>query len=271
LPRIPSQAFTFQNRPTGMHILDLTARILLVVAHLAVVLGLVFIGFRHFDNIWTGIATATLYLLLPYTAQMVGDVVHVVPAALLVWAIALYRRPIAAGVLLGVAIGMIPPYPAFLLPLWVAFYWQRGLLRFVGGVVATVVVLTVVSKLYSPQWFFIEQIKLMFSRPDPDLVEGFWKTNPQFIRVIVVAVFLVLCSGLAIWPAQKNLGTLIGCSAAVMLATQFWYAEGGLLYMNWYLPLLLLTVFRPNLENRVALAALREVRLMKRRSGQMAA
>jgi len=61
---------------------------------------------------------------------------------------------------------------------------------------------------------------------------------------------------MAIWPAQKNLGTLLSCSAAVMLGTQFWHAPSGGLYVAWYLPLLLLTVFRPNLEDRVALSVL---------------
>ena len=59
---------------------------------------------------------------------------------------------------------------------------------------------------------------------------------------------------LALWPAQKNLGTLMSCSAAVMLGTQFWHPHGGGLYMAWYLPLVLLTIFRPNLEDRVALS-----------------
>ena len=66
-----------------------------------------------------------------------------------------------------------------------------------------------------------------------------------------------LASGLALWPAQKNLGTLLSCSAAVMLATQFWHAQQGGLCMAWYLPLLILTIFRPNLEDRVALSAVR--------------
>ena len=67
-----------------------------------------------------------------------------------------------------------------------------------------------------------------------------------------------MCVGLALWPAQKNLGTLLSCSAAVMLATQFWHAEDGGIYMAWYLPLLVLTIFRPNLEDRVALSAISE-------------
>lgn len=50
-----------------------------------------------------------------------------------------------------------------------------------------------------------------------------------------------------------------------MVATQFWHGHGGGLYMAWYLPLLLLTVFRPNLEDRVALSVLGEGWLPRRR------
>ena len=48
---------------------------------------------------------ATLYLLLPYTAQMVGRVEHVLPAALIVWALVFYRRPIVSGAFLALATG----------------------------------------------------------------------------------------------------------------------------------------------------------------------
>ena len=75
-------------------------------------------------------------------------------------------------------------------------------------------------------------------------------------RFSVLAAFVALSGSMAIWPAQKNLGTLLSCSAAIMVATQFWHGYGGGLYMAWYLPLVLLTVFRPNLEDRVALAVL---------------
>jgi hypothetical protein len=77
----------------------------------------------------------------------------------------------------------------------------------------------------------------------------------------VLAAFIALCGSLALWPAQKNLGTLMSCSAAVMLGTQYWHAHGGGLYMAWYLPLMLLTIFRPNLEDRVALSVLGSGRL----------
>jgi len=45
-----------------------------------------------------------------------------------------------------------------------------------------------------------------------------------------------------------------------MLAAQFCRAFEGGLYMAWYLPLLLLTSFRPNLEDRVASSAVIERR-----------
>ncbi len=95
--------------------------------------------------------------------------------------------------------------------------------------------------------------------------EGFWTFHEPAYRMPVMAAFVVLSVSLALWPAQKNLGTLLSCSAAVMLATQFWHAHHGGLYLAWYLPLLILTIFRPNLEDRVALTAVREVRLFSGR------
>ena len=79
-----------------------------------------------------------------------------------------------------------------------------------------------------------------------------------YYRIPLLVAFVALASSMALWPAQKNLGTLLSCSAAVMVATQFWHGYGGGLYMGWYLPLTLLTMFRPNLEDRVALAVLGE-------------
>jgi hypothetical protein len=38
----------------------------------------------------------------------------------------------------------------------------------------------------------------------------------------------------------------------VMVAAQFWHGSSGGLYIAWFLPLLLLTIFRPNLQDRVA-------------------
>lgn len=243
-----------------------TAKTMAIISHLAVVIGLVIIGYRHFDNIRMGIGAAALYLMLPYTSQHTGEVDHVMPAALLVWAILCYRRPSLAGIFVGLAIGAVY-YPLFLLPLWISFYWQRGLMRFMAGVVVTLVIMVVSLGLTSGSWeVFFSQLQQMFGLWLPHqeglggiwrdyLVEGVPEWDPVY-RMPVLVAFVVLSTALGIWPAQKNLGTLISCSSAVMLATQFWHGFGGGLYVAWYLPLLLLTIFRPNLEDRVALAVL---------------
>jgi hypothetical protein len=235
-------------------------RLLLVFLHLSVVLGLVFIGYRHFDNAKTGIAAALLYLLLPYTAELTGFMRHVLPAAPLVWAILFYRRPIIAGMFIGLAIGLTY-YPIFLLPLWLSFYWQRGVVRFMGGMIPTLAILVGVL-FVTNQAGFVGDVKQMFGLTIPQMAdknfEGFWglRLLDPVYRIPVLAACIALAGTMAIWPAQKNLGTLMSCSAAVMLATQFWNAHQGGLYMAWYLPLFLLTVFRPNLEDRIALSVL---------------
>src|SRR4051794_14733873 len=54
-----------------------TARVMAILSQFAIVIGLVVVSMRHFDNIKTGVAAATLYLLLPYTAMWTGSVIHV--------------------------------------------------------------------------------------------------------------------------------------------------------------------------------------------------
>jgi len=238
----------------------ITSHAAVIVVHLALLAGIVLIGYRHFDNIQTGVATATLYLLLPYTAQMTARVDHVIPATLLVWTVAMYRKPVVAGVLLALAAGLIY-YPLYLLPLWCSFYWRRGLFRFAAGVIGMLALMALLL-LLSPESLgtFGEQLRRMLGLMNPLTAElaGFWQYHSEVFRIPVLAAFVALCAGLALWPAQKNLGTLLSCSAAVMLGAQFWHAHQGGIHMAWYLPLLLLTVFRPNLEDRVAVAAVKE-------------
>jgi hypothetical protein len=247
------------HRPTAAR--AATAHAVTIVAHLAVVMGMIWIGLRHFGNMQTGVAAATLYLLTFCTSQFTGQMDHVVPAMLLVWAAALYRRPLLAGILLGLAGGLIY-YPLYLLPLWCGFYWRRGVVRFAFGVVLALAGLVAVLALESLDIAsFTAQIEQMFGLRNPFQApcSGFWEHYDPVYRIPVLAAFVVLCVWMAIWPAQKNFGTLLSCSAAVMLASQFWQPSDGGLYMAWYLPLLILTIFRPNLEDRVAISAVQPV------------
>jgi hypothetical protein len=239
---------------------ETTARVMAIVSQLAIVSGMIVIGWRHFGNVRLGIAAAVLYLLLPYTATMTGRVDHALPGALIVWAVAAYRMPLVSGGLIGLAIGTIY-YPVFLLPLWCSFYWERGVRRFAVGVATALAALALALWLTSPDLaVFLGQLRQMMGwiLPNEVSLEGFWALpdyDPVF-RLPVIAAFVAMMATLAIWPTPKNLGTLMSCTAAVLLGSQFWKAHNGGMFMAWYLPVLLLVVFRPNLENRVAMLVL---------------
>lgn len=282
LPRIATRPFMGDEAQRERADI-VTAKVIAILSQLAIVAGMIVIGYWHFDNIRMGIGAATLYLMLPYTAQMTGHVDHALPAALILWAVVFYRYPLYAGMLIGLGMGT-SYFALYLLPLWISFYWQRGLGRFLIGVVGSLAVLTGVLAMTSTDLReFWTRVQAMFGLVWPmamtDL-DGIWHSNlpghwaPEY-RIPIFAVFVILCSGFAIWPAQKNLGTLLSCSAAVMVATQFWQGfgsgagDGGGMFMAWYLPLTLLSVFRPNLEDRIALTVLGEGWFPRRRMIKM--
>ncbi len=252
---------------------ETTARVMAILSQLAIVAGMVFTGWRHFENARLGIAAAVLYLLLPYTAIMTGRVDHALPGALVIWAIASYRLPLASGFLIGMAMGTTY-YPVFLLPLWCSFYWERGIRRFAVGVAVALAMLVAALwwKTADPA-VFAGQLRQMFGWifPNEVTLEGFWAlpANDAVFRLPVLAAFVAMMATLAIWPSPKNLGTLMSCTAAVLIGSQFWKAHDGGLFLAWFLPVLLLVVFRPNLENRVALLVL-EPEWFPRRARQAA-
>lgn len=237
------------------------ARVMAILANLCIVFAIVAVGYWHFDNLRTGIGAATLYLCMPYTALMTGRVDHALPAAMLLLAVLMYRRPLLSGVSLGLAAGLVY-YPFFLLILWISFYWLRGLARFLGGFLLGLVLLTLALLIRSPSELLpsLQQMYGVFA-PAMDDLQGVWGLgwHPYF-RLPVLVVFILLSISFAFWPAQKNLATLVSCSAAIMLAAQFWHGYGGGIYLAWFVPLVLLTVFRPNLDDRVAVDVVRPVR-----------
>jgi hypothetical protein len=232
-----------------------TAKVAAIISQAMIVLGMVLIGLRHFENLTMGCAAAMLYLLLPYTAMWTGSVTHLLPAALMVWALFNYRLPLLAGILLGLAFGTVY-YPVFLLPLWISFYWRRGLWRLLIGIAIAIGALVITQIATSSDFaMFAERMQQMFGIhwPQTENLTGAWHYwNPVF-RWPILATFLGMSLlTFSLWPAPKTLASLLSCSAAVMLGVQFWHAHSGGLALAWYLPLLLLMVFRPNLEDRVA-------------------
>ena len=237
-----------------------TARLLAILAHLAVILGLALVGRHVFGDTDVGFAMATLYMLMPCTAYDVGKINHVLPAALVVWAMWAYRRPFVSGTLLGLACAMLF-FPIFLLPLWAAFYGKRGGLRFASAVVlTTAAILSSLMLLSNDSQGIVRQLlgyfppaELPFRTLDPaNTSTGFWGPHEAAYSIPVFAAYLVMVVALTIWPRRKSLSHVIPYSAAIVIGTQFWYPQQGGVYVLWYLPLLLLVVFRPLMTNHFA-------------------
>ena len=240
----------------------IAAKSLAIASQVLIVLGLVLFCHYHYHNFYVGVGAATIYLMLPYTAVYTGHVLHALPAALILWAMVCFRRPWFAGILFGLATG-VAYYPIFLLPLWASFYWERGVGQFMWGVLISICIciggLTFTSVDIAD---FFRQLQSMFGFWFPliDGLEGIWALGwNQWWRLPLLVAFVLFCASFAAWPNEKNIGTLVSYSAAIMLAVQFWHGFGGGLYMAWYLPMVLLIIFRPNLSGRVALAELEEI------------
>ncbi|MBP3953786.1 hypothetical protein J8F10_00525 [Gemmata sp. G18] len=225
---------------------------LAMICHAAVLVGLLMIGWRHFGDITTGVAAATLYTLVPYTAYHIGQFDHVWPTAFLVWAIFSYRRPTLAGWLLGLAAGSAV-FPALLFPLWFGFFSQRGAARFglafllasASSIGVTALVLVIDGPTGQG---IVTSLNLTHWKPwAAPTTESIWSGTHWAYRLPLFVLFIGFLASVTIWPARKNLSHLIAQSAAILIGVQFWHADRGGLYVLWYLPLLLLIVFRPNL------------------------
>lgn len=232
---------------------QIAARATAVLAHLAVVVGLWMLGKRLFGDANSGLAMATLYLLLPCTSMDVGKVNHVLPAALIVWALVSYRNPLISGGLLGLACGTLL-FPLFLLPLWVVFYGKQGAGRFVIALGAVAAVLAASLLLTSADSHsFVTQIRGSIDwsslKMNSDAL-GFWSTHDGAYRIPVIVTFFVMLLTLTFLPREKNLEHLLGHSTAIIVATQLWYPQQGGAYVLWYLPLLLAVMFRPKLTSQ---------------------
>lgn len=251
-----------QAQANNVHAFDAqlwVGRSLALLCHLAIFAGILVVGLRHFKDLHAGMAAATFYLLLPYTAIHVEQWHHVWPMALVVWAVVFYRKPCLAGLLLGLAAGTVY-FPLLILPVWASFYWGRGTGRFLGAFALTFGLCLTATGLIL--WYdnelahSIQSLRTLpdwqpWLEPDPG-TRGFWTGMPWAwaYRMPVFVACMALTVMTTFWPAPKNLAHVLALSAAALIGVQFWYADQGGVYVLWYLPLLLLIVFRPNLSDR---------------------
>jgi hypothetical protein len=227
-------------------------RTVTIALHLSVVGALFLIGSRHFRDPTTGVGMACLYLMLPYTAYHVAQIHHVWPAAFILWAVYAYRRPGISGAILGVAAGTAF-FPLLLFPLWFGFYRGRGAVRFaLGFVVAIGLSLAITAAVLLGSGELREYLSATLSLSDwqawkAPRTEGLWQGSHWAYRLPVFIAYMAFIVLTMFWPTPRNLGQVIAQTAAVVIGVQFWYADQGGVYVLWYLPLVLLMVFRPNL------------------------
>jgi len=228
------------------------ARSAAIIAHLLILTGLVIVGAKHFGSLPIGVGMATLYLLTPLTAIDIAKIDQLLPGALLLWAVVFHRHPRIAGALLGVACTFV--FPIFLVPLWLGFYGTKGALRCLfgmlvaGGLIALLFAVSGTARDFTDAW-----ASSVVWRPEqlgwPGQTMSFWTETTQFYRLPIFVLFMFVVLAVPFWPVQKNLAELIALSVLIILGVQFWYPHRGGTFVHWYLPLFLLMMFRPNLQN----------------------
>jgi hypothetical protein len=192
---------------------------------------------------------------MPWSLLGAGRWDHALAMALMVWSVFGYRRPILAGAFLGAAVGY-DFFPVWTLPVWVSFYRGRGEWRFVGAfALAAVLCLAIIRTVIAindgqwpgsvpPMWTQPTWLPLFYSQD----MHSFWQDKGWWAyRIPVFIVFFSFVVATLFWPAPKNLAHVLALSAAHLIGVQFWYPDQGGVYVLWYLPFLLLLMFRPNL------------------------
>jgi hypothetical protein len=229
-------------------------RLAAATGHLGIVLGLVAIGWRHFERPVIGFAMGVCYLILPYSRIALIDSGQLVPAALIVLAVLAYRKPALSGCLIGVASAWMPAVFA-IVPLWAGFYWRRGAR---GFLLSAAIVLIVGGIMGWSIPIFASWAQALGARTlaeagllptsDAPAAGSFWAYVEPAYRLPVLVVYIAAALLCAFWPAGKDLAHVIALSAALLVGSQFWYLDEGGTHVVPYLPLMLLLVFRPNLQ-----------------------
>ena len=234
----------------------IVSRVLASLAHLGLVAGMLVVGWRHFGRPIIGLAVATCYLLMPYTRIALVDSGQLVPAALIVAAVAAYAHPGWAGALIGLAAGWMPACLG-LIPLWTGFYWRRGALKFLAFALVVVATCGALGALIPGVAAWAQAMEArspgevgLIPNLDAPATSGFWAGIEPSFRLPVLIAYLALLLSTAFWPAEKDLGSLIALSAALLVASQFWYLGAGGTLVVLYLPLVLLMMFRTNLATK---------------------
>ena len=207
-----------------------------------------------------------VYAISPYLIGMTGELgieraSHIAAAPFILIALLLLDRPAWAGILLGIATGMLY-YPLFLAPLWFGYLRRkeslRHGLRFLMGFAAVGIVCIVmllvmvkpVEKSESPLGaFFDDTIAQQQFKPGYGNSRlSFWGQYPALARwgkPTAGIVYVLFCLAPAFVPCRLDNQRLIALTAAILVGIQLILSFAGGTYIGFYLAPLILTIVGP--------------------------
>lgn len=221
------------------------------------------------------LAAVILYAGSPYVLGLGGErfvigglafISHIAPSAVLLLALAAFRRPLLSGVLMACAAGVLF-WPAFLFPLWFGWRaWRReGALPFAAGFALAGLGIGVVIVYYTHAPA-VDAIRL-FLESTLEHQEGvgtreygastfsFWGTHPALAAVFqqpifgttslfkpMFLAFAALCLAAAFWARGRTVPQLAALTAMLAAAIQLWKTHATGSYVEWYLPFLIIAL-----------------------------
>ncbi len=223
-----------------------------MACQIAVAVLLLLVCLLHFQDAPTAATAVALYLLLPPTAYQFDQSHHVWPTAFVLGAVLAFRRPSAAGLLLGLAAGS-SFFPLVLFPAWWQFYHGRGSGRFAvwfAGAVGASALVAVPGLVFGGEYTLGVLAPEHLRDWQPWVIpskeaESVWTGGKWVYRLPLFIAYLGFVLGTFVWPKARNLGQLLAVCGAVLLGIQFWFADHGGQYVLWYAPLLILMILRP--------------------------
>ena len=228
------------------------------VFDVACVAALFLIGRRLRDNA-LGVILAYAWLAFPFTVYVTNSGSNdALPAALVLFALALHARPMARGALT-MAAGMSKFAPLALVPLmathgmrdgWLrrSTRWKRFGLFALGALLVLGLAAALVFPTTSAETFWERTVGYQVGREAPFSVWGFYGGGWEVAQKVVQAATLVGAVAVAFVPRRDDLIGLAALAGAVLVAVELSATYWFYLYIVWFLgPALVAFLARPAL------------------------
>lgn len=224
----------------------------------ACVAALFMIGRKLKDNA-LGVILAYAWLAFPFTAYVTNSGSNdALPAALVLFALALHARPMARGAF-SMAAGMAKFAPLALLPLmathgmrdgWLlrSTRWRRLALFLLGAILVLALAALLVLPTTSPATFWDRTVGYQVGREAPFSVWGFYGGGWEVAQKVVQGATLIGAVAIAFVPRRDDLVGLAALAAAILVAVELSATYWFYLYIAWFAgPAIVAFIARPAL------------------------